>query len=152
MNRKLRPTKSAQQRKDGQIALMLAKIENDIEKSKITLNDKGKQLFDLGKLLKAAKNEYQKAVKENKQLREYITTNKKEEYRLQKTVINKKQKTKKYKMVVYKLEKDSETENIEQDTPESEVEKIEEEQEKNEQPLQYSTEKKTHNKQVKKEN
>ena len=55
-------------------------------------------------------------------------------------------------MVVYKLEKDSETENIEQDTPESEVEKIEEEQEKNEQPLQYSTEKKTHNKQVKKEN
>ena len=63
MNRKLRPTKSAQQRKDG---LMLAEIENDIEKSKITLNDKGKQLFDLGKLLKAAKNEYQKAVKENK--------------------------------------------------------------------------------------
>ena len=152
MNRKLRPTKSAQQRKDGQIALMLAKIENDIEKSKITLNDKGEELFDLGKLLKAAKNEDQKAVKENKQLREYITTNKKEEYRLQKTVINKKQKTKKYKMVVYKLEKDSETENIEQDTPESEVGKIEEEQEKNEQPLQYSTEKKTHNKQVKKEN
>ena len=45
-------------------------------------------------------------------------------------------------MVVYKLEKDSEKESIEQDTPESEVEKIEEEQEEKEQPLQYSTEKK----------
>ena len=41
----------------------------------------------------------------------------------------------------YELESDSETENIEQDTPESEVEEIEEEQEKNEQPLQHATEK-----------
>ena len=44
---------------------MLGKIENDIEKFKIALNDKDKQLVDLGKLLKVAKNEYQKVVKEN---------------------------------------------------------------------------------------
>ena len=38
-------------------------------------------------MLKAAKNEYQKVVKENKLLREFIITNrKKEEYRQQKAV------------------------------------------------------------------
>ena len=75
MNKKVRPTKSSQQIKDEQIALMLGKIENDIEKFKIALNDKDKQLVDLGKLLKVAKNEYQKVVKENKELREYVITN-----------------------------------------------------------------------------
>ena len=34
MNRKLRPTKSAQQIKDGQIGLMLEEIEQDIEQFK----------------------------------------------------------------------------------------------------------------------
>ena len=52
-------------------------------------------MVDLGKLLKAAKNEYQKVVKENKQLREYIITNrKKEEHRQQKAVIKKTKTTK----------------------------------------------------------
>ena len=55
MNRKLRPTKSAEQIKDEPIALMLVEIENDIEKFKIALNDKDKQLVDLGILVKAAK-------------------------------------------------------------------------------------------------
>ena len=55
MNRKLRPTKSAEQIKDELIALMLVEIENDIEKFKIALNDKDKQLVDLGILVKAAK-------------------------------------------------------------------------------------------------
>ena len=40
MNRKLRPTKSAQQIKHKQIELMLGEIENDIEKFKIALNGK----------------------------------------------------------------------------------------------------------------
>ena len=40
----------------------------------------------------------------------------------------KKQKPQKYKKVVYKLESDSKTENIEQDTLESEAEETEEEQ------------------------
>ena len=87
MNRKRRPTKSVQQIKDEQTGLMLGEIKNDIEKFKIALNDIDKQLVDLGKLLKAAKNEYQKVAKANKQLREYIITNrKKEEYRQQKIV------------------------------------------------------------------
>ena len=115
-------------------ALMLGEVENDIKKFKIALNDKEKQL-DLEKLLKAAKNKYQKVVKENKQLREYTITNRnKEEYIQQKTVI-KKQNPQKYKKVVYQLESDSEIENIEPDTPESEVEEIGEEQEEKEQPL-----------------
>ena len=82
MNRKLTPIKSAQQIKDEQIVLMLGEIENNIEKFKIALNEKDKQLVDLGKLVKTAKNKYQKVVKENKQLRKYIIANrKKEDYR-----------------------------------------------------------------------
>ena len=128
MSRKFRPTKSVQQIKDEQIALMVGEIENDMEKFKIALNDKDKQLIDLGKLLKAAINEYQKVVKENKQLREYIITNRKtEEYRQQHTVKKKKKNPQKYKKVVHELESDSETENIEEDTPEIEVKEIEEE-------------------------
>ena len=52
-----------QEIKGEQVALMLGEIENSIEKFKIALNDKDKQLFDLGKLLKTEKNEYQKVVK-----------------------------------------------------------------------------------------
>ena len=55
MNRKLGLTKSAEQIKDEPIALMLVEIENDIGKFKIALNDKDKQLVDLGILVKAAK-------------------------------------------------------------------------------------------------
>ena len=79
-------------------------------------------------MLKAAKNEYRKVEKENKQLREYMIANRKKEYKQQKTVI-KKQIPQKYKTVVYELESDSE------------VEETEEGQEKNEQPSQYITEK-----------
>ena len=63
-----------QQTKDEQIASILGEIENDIEKFKVVLNDKDKQLLDLAKLLKAAKKEYQKVVKENKPLKEFIIT------------------------------------------------------------------------------
>ena len=55
-----------QQTKDKQIALILGEIENDVEKFKIALNDKGKQLLNLAKLQKAAKKEYQKVVKKKK--------------------------------------------------------------------------------------
>ena len=78
-----------QQIKGEQVALMLGEIENDIEKFKIALSDKDKQLFDLGKLLKTVKNEYQKVVKEKKQLREYIITNRKREQHKQKTILKK---------------------------------------------------------------
>ena len=55
-----------QQTKDKQIALILGEIKSDIEKFKIALNDKDKQLLDLAKLLKTAKKEYQKVVKKKK--------------------------------------------------------------------------------------
>ena len=64
-----------QQTKDKQIALILGEIKNDIEKFKIVLNDKDKQLLDLAKLLKTAKKEYQKVVKKKKKkkpLRKFI--------------------------------------------------------------------------------
>ena len=89
---------------------MVGEIENDNEKFIIALNDKDKQLFDVGKFIKAGKDEYQKKVKENKQLREYVITNRKKEgYRQQKTV-TKNPKSQKYKKVVYELESDGETE------------------------------------------
>ena len=47
MNRKPRRIKSAQRTKDEQIALILGEIEKDIEKCKIALNNKDKQLVDL---------------------------------------------------------------------------------------------------------
>ena len=78
MNRNLKPTKSVKQIKNEQIALMLAEIEKDIDSFKIVLGNKDKQLVDFKKLLKAAKTEYQKIVRENKYFKEYILTNKHE--------------------------------------------------------------------------
>ena len=53
------------------------KLKTTFKKFKIALSNKDKQLFGLGKLLKAAKSEYQIVVKENKRLREFIIANKK---------------------------------------------------------------------------
>ena len=78
MNRNLKPTKSVKQIKNEQIELMLAEIEKDIDSFKIVLNNKDKQLVDFKKLLKAAKTEYQKIVRENKYFKEYILRTKKE--------------------------------------------------------------------------
>ena len=78
MNRNLKPTKSVKQIKNEQIALMLAEIEKNIDSFKIVLGNKDKQLVDFKKLLKAAKTEYQKIVRENKYFKEYILTNKNE--------------------------------------------------------------------------
>ena len=55
MNRKLRPTKSAQQIKDEQIGLMLEKIEQDIEQFKKIIDSKNKQLVDLKNILNQQK-------------------------------------------------------------------------------------------------
>ena len=86
MNRNLKTTKSVKQIKNEQIALMPAEIEKDIDSFKIVLGNKDKQLVDFKKLLKAAKTEYQKIVRENKYFKEYILRNKKEKS------INKKRK------------------------------------------------------------
>ena len=106
MNRKLRPTRSAQQRKDKQIGLVLEEIEQDIEGLKKTISEKNKQLHDFKKILTAAKNSYQEATKENKQLKQYITTIEQQQQQQQYKQQQQKQqayfsKPKKYKKVVY---------------------------------------------------
>ena len=69
MNRKLRPAKSAQQKKDQQKGWMLEEIEQDIEQFEKIIDSKNKQLFDLKTILKSAKSSYQELTKENKQLK-----------------------------------------------------------------------------------
>ena len=66
MNRKLRPTKSAQQKKDEQIVFLLEDIEQDIEEYKKIIETKNKQLASIKKILQGAKNSYQNLTKENK--------------------------------------------------------------------------------------
>ena len=77
MNRKLsnHPSKSLQQTKDEQIALILSEIENDIEKFKIGLKDKDKQLLDLAKLLKAAKKGISKSSKRKQTIKRIYNNN-----------------------------------------------------------------------------
>ena len=53
---------------------MLEEIEKYIENFKIIIFEKDKQLYDLKNILKAAKNSYQQVTKENKQLKQHITT------------------------------------------------------------------------------
>ena len=61
---------------------MLEEIEQDIEQYKRIIDTKNKQLLDLKNILKAAKNSYQEATKENMQSKQYIT-NIKEKYQQQ---------------------------------------------------------------------
>ena len=61
---------------------MLEEIEQDIEHYKRIIDTKNKQLLDLKNILKAGKNSYQEATKENKQSKQYIT-NIKEKYQQQ---------------------------------------------------------------------
>ena len=123
MNRKLRPTRSAQQRKDKQIGLVLEEIEQDIEGLKKTISEKNKQLHDFKKILKAAKNSYQEATKENKQLKQYITTIEQQQQQQQqyKQQQQKQQayfsKPKKYKKVVYEEASDSDAKENQQEPP-----------------------------------
>ena len=72
MNRKLRPSKSAQQLKDEQINFMLEDIKKDIENFKLVIFEKEKQLRDLKNILLAAKASYRKVTEENQQLKQLI--------------------------------------------------------------------------------
>ena len=141
MNRKLRPTKSAQQIKDEQIGLMLCatnkrwtnrsyarrKWTRYWKLKKKTIAEKNKQLYDLKKIVKAAKNSYQEVTGENKQLKQYITTIKQQQqqqYKQQQQAYF--SKPKKYKKIVYEEASDSDTEENQQEAPIFE-EEIEEE-------------------------
>ena len=83
MNRRLKATKFTQQIKDKQIGLLLEEIEKDIENFKIIISEKDKEPYDLKNILKAAKNGYQQVTKENKQLKQYITTIKQQQQQQQ---------------------------------------------------------------------
>ena len=72
MNRKLKPTKSAQQIKEEQISFLLEDIEKDIAKYKKIIEPKNRQLTKVKQRLQGAKNSYQDLEKENKQLKQYI--------------------------------------------------------------------------------
>ena len=109
MNRKIRPTKSAQQIKDEEMGLMLEEIEKDIKNFKIIIFKKDRQLHDLKNILQAAKTSYRKVTEENKQLKQHIAIIKQKQYQRQRQQQQQKQqqqqqpyfsRPKKYKKVV----------------------------------------------------
>ena len=55
MNRKLRPTRSTQQSKEKQINFLLEDVEKSLEEYKKAIELKGKQLFNIKKILQGAK-------------------------------------------------------------------------------------------------
>ena len=83
MNRKLKPTKSAQQIKEEQISFLLEDIEKEIAKSKKIIKTKNRQLAKVKERLQGAKNSYQDLEKENKQLKQYITNIKQQQQQQQ---------------------------------------------------------------------
>lgn len=52
MNRKGRPTKSTMQARDEQVARILEELEREIEKFKLTIQNRDKELVDLGNIKK----------------------------------------------------------------------------------------------------
>ena len=129
MNRKLRPTKSAQGIKDKQIGFLLEDIEQDIEEYKKIIGTKNKQLTDIKKILKGAKTSYQELTKENKRLEQYIANIKYHHQQQQQQ--QQYFRPKKYKKGVYEEETDSETEQDQEQT--SELEEIEQQNQQQQQ-------------------
>ena len=64
--------KNRQQKKDEQINYLLADVERNLEEYKFALEIKEKQLSDAKKILLSAKQSYDKAVSENRDLKAYI--------------------------------------------------------------------------------
>ena len=64
--------KNRQQKKDEQINYLLADVERNLEEYKFALEIKEKQLSDAKKILLSAKQSYDKAVSENRDLKACI--------------------------------------------------------------------------------
>ena len=119
MNRKLGPTKSPQQIKEEQVNLLLEDIKKILQEYKTAIELRDKQIADTKRILKGAKVSYNNLLKENKQLKGYISGIKQrfqnyqkqqeEQETLQDTQYFRRPK-KIYKKVVYKKESDSEPE------------------------------------------
>ena len=63
--------RSRQQVKDKQINYLIADVEKNLEKYKIALELKEKQISDARKILLSAKQSYDKTVAENRELKAY---------------------------------------------------------------------------------
>ena len=129
--------RSRQQVKDKQINYLIADVEKNLEKYKIALELKEKQISDARKILLSAKQSYDKTVAENRELKAYIE-NLKQHIQQQQVQFLEKQRNyyqekkttpKKYKKVVYQEETESEPEFEEEEQVKSESERIEKEPE-----------------------
>ena len=133
----IKDSKNRQQKKDEQINYLLADVEKNLEEYKFALEIKEKQLSNAKKILLSAKESYDQAVSENRDLKAYIENLK---HHIQKQQVQflekqrnyyqqKKPTPKKYKKVVYQKETESEPEFEEKEQIESESEQIEKEPE-----------------------
>ena len=133
----IKDSKNRQQKKDEQINYLLADVEKNLEEYKFALEIKEKQLSNAKKILLSAKQSYDQAVSENRDLKAYIENLK---HHIQKQQVQflekqrnyyqqKKPTPKKYKKVVYQKETESEPEFEEKEQIESESEQIEKEPE-----------------------
>ena len=129
-----KPHQTAQQIKEEQINFLLGDVEKNLEEYKRTLELKEKQLLDAKKIFVSAKQNYDKRVAENKELKAYIENIKQhfQSYQQQQQAQfleqqrnhYQKKNQKKYKKVVYEDETESEPE------LEEEVDEFEEEVDK----------------------
>ena len=133
----IKDSKNRQQKKDEQINYLLADVEKNLEEYKFALEIKEKQLSNAKKILLSAKQSYDQAVSENRDLKAYIENLK---HHIQKQQVQflekqrnyyqqKKPTPKKYKKVVYQEETESEPEFEEKEQIESESQQIEKEPE-----------------------
>ena len=126
----IKDLRSRQQVKDKQINYLLADVEKNLEEYKIALETKEKQLSDAKKILVSAKQNHDKTVAENRDLKAYIEKLK-QHIQQQQVQFLEKQKNyyrptpKKYKKVVYQEESESEPEFVEEEQEESESKLIE---------------------------
>ena len=140
MNRKLKPTKSAQQIKKEQISSLVEYTERDIAEYKIIIKTKDKQLIEIKKILQGAKNSYQDLTKENKQLRQYIANIRQQKQQQQ-------QQNFRTKNVVYEETTDAEPKPEQEET--TEIEEIEEQDKQQEQEQEQEQKQQTNKRKIK---
>ena len=77
MSRRNRPTKTNEQIRNEQVALVLGELKKDIENFRLTIEKNDEQLQKFSRILKATKTEYRKIHKENIELRNHILNQRK---------------------------------------------------------------------------
>ena len=104
MSRRTRTSKTNEQIRNEQVALVLGELEKDLkgelENFKIIIEKKDEQLNKFSKILKATKIEYQKLFKENKDLKNYILKQQQQQQQQQEYQKQKQQKEHKKKICI----------------------------------------------------